>query len=235
MADERPNPSEVKGHGTTSSLREPHAKGGKSEVYKATLVREPDKYNKWQESKIPVAVKKLRFDDDVDQDKAAKAFVRELGVLDGLNHPNVAKLLGFVEDLDRNIAWLVSTWEPNGNVREFLLSAKCTIPERISLVSDHQSEEVPPEFTLPFGFQIRDTLEGLVYLHTREPPICHGDLKSFNILVNATYNAVITDFGSARFIKRESEDGLLPPSTLTLQTTNDTIPVTDNAPELVPN
>ncbi|KIO23964.1 hypothetical protein M407DRAFT_77464, partial [Tulasnella calospora MUT 4182] len=45
--------------------------------------------------------------------------------------------------------------------------------------------------------QIKDIFEGVKYLHTRRPPICHGDLKSFNILVSPSYRAVITDFGSA--------------------------------------
>lgn len=27
-------------------------------------------------------------------------------------------------------------------------------------------------------FQISDVARGLEYLHSREPPICHGDLKS---------------------------------------------------------
>ncbi|KIO21342.1 hypothetical protein M407DRAFT_218911, partial [Tulasnella calospora MUT 4182] len=39
---------------------------------------------------------------------------------------------------------------------------------------------------------------GLSYLHSRKPPICHGDLKSLNILVSPSYRAIITDFGSAR-------------------------------------
>ncbi|KIO23773.1 hypothetical protein M407DRAFT_51327, partial [Tulasnella calospora MUT 4182] len=43
-----------------------------------------------------------------------------------------------------------------------------------------------------------DVLKGVEYLHTRQPPICHGDLKSLNVLVNSSYHAVITDFGSAR-------------------------------------
>ncbi|KAG8990855.1 hypothetical protein FRB90_001596 [Tulasnella sp. 427] len=53
--------------------------------------------------------------------------------------------------------------------------------------------------------KIQDMLEGVVYLHTRDPPICHGDLKSLNILVNASYRAVITDFGSARAVKESTQ------------------------------
>ncbi|KIO29550.1 hypothetical protein M407DRAFT_227302, partial [Tulasnella calospora MUT 4182] len=49
--------------------------------------------------------------------------------------------------------------------------------------------------------QIKDTFEGLTYLHSRKPPICHGDLKSLNILVSSSYRAIITDFGSARKAK----------------------------------
>ncbi|KIO17100.1 hypothetical protein M407DRAFT_85297, partial [Tulasnella calospora MUT 4182] len=41
---------------------------------------------------------------------------------------------------------------------------------------------------------------GLEYLHSRKPPICHGDLKSLNILVSSSYRAIITDFGSARVL-----------------------------------
>ncbi|KIO23038.1 hypothetical protein M407DRAFT_27460 [Tulasnella calospora MUT 4182] len=43
-----------------------------------------------------------------------------------------------------------------------------------------------------------DILNGLEYIHCQTPSICHGDLKSHNILINSSYHAVITDFGSAR-------------------------------------
>ncbi|KIO19000.1 hypothetical protein M407DRAFT_61371, partial [Tulasnella calospora MUT 4182] len=69
-------------------------------------------------------------------------------------------------------------WEPNGNVREFLANAKPTA----------------------YICQIQDMFGGLGYLHTREPPIRHGDLKSLNILVSSSYEAIITDFGSARLV-----------------------------------
>lgn len=70
------------------------------------------------------------------------------------------------------------------------------------------------------------------YLHNRQPPICHGDLKSvslrsrrskdralmantqLNILVNSSYRALITDFGSARIkgnVVGSEEDALKQP------------------------
>ncbi|KIO23594.1 hypothetical protein M407DRAFT_77889 [Tulasnella calospora MUT 4182] len=49
--------------------------------------------------------------------------------------------------------------------------------------------------------------DGLEYLHTRQPPICHGDLKSLNILVSSSCNAIITDFGSARVLSGEDNRG----------------------------
>ncbi|KAG8938026.1 hypothetical protein FRC00_001929, partial [Tulasnella sp. 408] len=77
-------------------------------------------------------------------------------------------------------AWIIVPWKENGNVREFLQSGEWDIPERVSL--------------------IQDVACGLEYLHTRQPPICHGDLKPLNILVNTSYRAIITDFGAARII-----------------------------------
>ncbi|KIO20587.1 hypothetical protein M407DRAFT_81401 [Tulasnella calospora MUT 4182] len=103
-----------------------------------------------------------------------QSFVNELSIRTALSHPNIAQFIGFVEDAQKGDAWIVSPWEENGNVREFLqhLNQLCA--------------------------QIRDVGEGVDYLHTRQPPICHGDLKSLNILVNSSFRAVITDFGSAR-------------------------------------
>lgn len=48
---------------------------------------------------------------------------------------------------------------------------------------------------------INDVVAGVGYLHSREPPIWHGDLKSLNILVNDESRAVVTDVGSARVLQ----------------------------------
>ncbi|KAG8961306.1 hypothetical protein FRC00_012661, partial [Tulasnella sp. 408] len=129
---------------------------------------------------IKYAIKKLNWDhEDTEASvKFFKSFVNELSLMAELSHPNIIELVGFVEDMEKYDAWIVLPWEANGNVREFLQSGEWDIPERISL--------------------IKDVVNGVEYLHTREPPICHGDLKSLNILVNSSNNAVITDFGSAR-------------------------------------
>ncbi|KIO20728.1 hypothetical protein M407DRAFT_45985, partial [Tulasnella calospora MUT 4182] len=105
-------------------------------------------------------------------------FSHEVCLLNDLSHPRIVKLIGFVEDARSGIAWIILPWEKNGNLREFILSGNWQLPERISL--------------------IHDVTSGIDYLHSREPPICHGDLKSLNILVNSEGQAALTDFGSAR-------------------------------------
>ncbi|KAG8952164.1 hypothetical protein FRC04_005164 [Tulasnella sp. 424] len=162
-------------------------RGGKGDVSLAMLKR-----NASAQEEI-VAVKQLRPDSELNEDKFSKAFAHEVDLLAGLAHPNIVQLIGFVEDLENDKAWVVFPWEANGNVREFLASGEWEIPERLSLLVD--------------------TFSGLEYLHNRQPPICHGDLKSYldktirklNILVSSTYRATITDFGSARFRKKSSE------------------------------
>ncbi|KAG8899610.1 hypothetical protein FRC00_001225 [Tulasnella sp. 408] len=131
-----------------------------------------------------LAIKKFKWGgtDSEQSAKSFKSFVNELSLIATLSHRNIAPCVGFVEDVRKGVAWIVSVWEPNGNIREFLQSGEWEIPERISL--------------------IQDIAAGVEYLHSREPPICHGDLKSgatqLNILVNSSHKALITDFGSAR-------------------------------------
>ncbi|KIO18144.1 hypothetical protein M407DRAFT_84245, partial [Tulasnella calospora MUT 4182] len=93
-------------------------------------------------------------------------------------HPGVAKFLGFCADFDRKEAWLISPWEPYGNVSEFIAGRELEVPEKLSLAFD--------------------TIDALVFLHQLDPPVCHGDIKSPNVLVNLECRAVLCDFGLAR-------------------------------------
>ncbi|KAG8928715.1 hypothetical protein FRC01_005510 [Tulasnella sp. 417] len=133
--------------------------------------------------KTIVAVKKLKIEKETDLQRVLGLALRESEFLFKLSHPNVVKIQGFVEDLSAHKVWLIFPWEENGNLRDFLPSGEWEIPERISLIND---------VTL-----------GLDYLHRQQPPIYHGDLKSLNILVTSECHALITDFGSARYLRND--------------------------------
>ncbi|KAG9042995.1 hypothetical protein FS837_010148 [Tulasnella sp. UAMH 9824] len=184
----------------------------------------------------PVAVKKMKLktqDDTVrilGELSFAQFTLREAEFLVKLSHQNVIKLEGIVEDVSNGVIWLVFPWEGNGTLKDFVASQGWEIPERISLIND--------------------VAKGVAHLHSRNPPISHGDLKSINILVNSEYRAVITDFGSARHPvvnrpnkKREQTDTEFQPAPslkATLDPSTNTITLTCNhytlrwaAPELL--
>ncbi|KIO33113.1 hypothetical protein M407DRAFT_17978 [Tulasnella calospora MUT 4182] len=133
-----------------------------------------------------VAVKKLKIPADKNLERLLGLAFREAGFLVKLSHRNIVGLEGFVEDVSEGIIWLVFPWEANGNLRDFIASQDWEIPERIWLIND--------------------VARGVEYLHSQNPPICHGDLKSVNILVNSNCCALITDFGSARRVREGDPD-----------------------------
>ncbi|KAG9017052.1 hypothetical protein FRB90_001990 [Tulasnella sp. 427] len=165
---------------TSGNLR-----GGHADVQIGTLLRNSKSGN--QGGPTTVAVKKIRCDPNGIAENAGerllRLFVNELRILSKLEHSNIVKIIGFVEDSTTATTWLIFPWEENGNLRAFLQAAAWDIPERIQEVA-----------------------HGLEYLHTRDPPICHCDLKSLNVLVTSRHSAVITDFGSARMLRVPSSE-----------------------------
>lgn len=63
-----------------------------------------------------------------------QVFALEVSLLNDLSHPNIVKVIGFIEYAKNGIAWMVLPWEKNGNLREFVASAAWEFPERLSLV-----------------------------------------------------------------------------------------------------
>ena len=47
---------------------------------------------------------------------------------------------------------------------------------------------------------LTDVARGLVYLHTRNPPVVHRDLSARNILLTSSLTAKISDLGNARIV-----------------------------------
>ncbi|TFK35601.1 kinase-like domain-containing protein [Crucibulum laeve] len=174
------------------------AYGGFSDIYLGV----------WDDGYSPlpkIAIKLLRAftRQDVDLDRARKRLNREVNVWKRLQHPNIAEFLGVSFPMGGRPA-LVMRWYENG-----------TAPEYLKLHLDANK----------FRF-VLDVASGLEYLHTRQPPVIHGDLKGNNTLVSDDSKVVLTDFGLSRLVEE-----------LTVQSGNTTNSIAGSirwqAPELI--
>ena len=106
-------------------------------------------------------------------------FVNEAMLVAKLRHPNIVHLLGVV------LGPMPGTTLTHGLVTELM---SCSLHDRI-----HDTEfELPVAKLAPMALDIG---RGMAYLHSREPPVLHRDLKSANILVDSALRLKITDFG----------------------------------------
>lgn len=82
----------------------------------------------------------------------SQAFTRELLVWSSLKeHPGIANFLGFYADLERAEGWLLSPWEPNGNVSEFVKKYNLEVPEKLSLVRRAGVSQLLHRLAYPLG------------------------------------------------------------------------------------
>ncbi len=107
-------------------------------------------------------------------------YQRECQLMAGLRHPNITQFLGLCF-LERSELPLL-------------------VMERLEMSVDDLLE-CYPNIPLPVKISIlTDTGSGLVYLHSRGPPIVHRDLTARNILLTSSLTAKITDMGNSRMV-----------------------------------
>lgn len=123
---------------------------------------------------IQVAVKEL-----IDT-SAEAAFAAEIELLAELRHPNVLGFLGV--SLDGSQLVLLTEFCEMGSLHDLLSQDLCA-----SLVIR----------------MMAGAAKGMAYLHALDPPIVHQDLKPANLLVTATYECKIADFGLAHLQGRD--------------------------------
>ncbi|KAI4366665.1 hypothetical protein MLD38_022512 [Melastoma candidum] len=108
-----------------------------------------------------------------------KEWIAEISYLGNLRHPNLVKLIGYcIEDEQR---LLVYEFMPRGSLENHLF--RRSLP-------------------LPWSIRIKIALaaaRGLAFLHEEaERAVIYRDFKTSNILLDADYNAKLSDFGLAK-------------------------------------
>ncbi|KAL5710206.1 non-specific serine/threonine protein kinase [Ranunculus cassubicifolius] len=111
------------------------------------------------------------------------AFQSELAFLSRLHHKHLVGLVGFCEEKDERL--LVYEYMKNGAIYDHLHSKNNT----------DKSSSVLNSWKMRIKVSL-DAARGIEYLHNYAvPPIIHRDIKSSNILLDATWTARVSDFG----------------------------------------
>ncbi|KAI0496073.1 hypothetical protein KFK09_022380 [Dendrobium nobile] len=118
-------------------------------------------------------------------DHHKRVFCREMELHSRLHHRHLVAFRGFcVERCER---FLVYEYMENGSLKDYL----------------HSSEKTPLTWEIRIQIAI-DVANALEYLHFYcDPPLCHRDIKSSNILLDKNFLAKVADFGLAHASTRD--------------------------------
>ncbi|AQK94602.1 putative serine/threonine-protein kinase PBL23 [Zea mays] len=142
--------------------------GGFGRVYKGCI---PDTME-------VIAVKQL----DKDGLQGNREFLVEVLMLSLLHHPNLVTLVGYSTDCDQRI--LVYEYMSLGSLQDHLLD----LSPKSQPLSWHTRMKIAV-----------GAARGIEYLHeVANPPVIYRDLKASNILLDASFNAKLSDFGLAK-------------------------------------
>ena len=123
----------------------------------------------------------LRFGSEDEVRNITEKFVRECCLMSSLRHPHVVQFLG--------VCFLPGSRLPALVMEKFMVSL-------------HDLLETNPNIPLPTKCSIlHDVARGLLYLHSRAPPIIHRDLTAKNVLLNSGMVAKLADLGVARIVE----------------------------------
>lgn len=124
---------------------------------------------------LTVAVKTLNHDGL----QGHKEWVAEVDFLGNLQHPHLVKLVGYCIEDDQRL--LVYEFMPRGSLENHLFRKSLPLPWSIRM-------------KIALG-----AANGLAFLHEEaERPVIYRDFKTSNILLDADYNAKLSDFGLAK-------------------------------------
>ncbi|XP_010263510.1 PREDICTED: probable receptor-like protein kinase At1g49730 isoform X2 [Nelumbo nucifera] len=129
-----------------------------------------------------VAVKRMNKVSEQGEDE----FCREMELLGRLHHRHLVALRGFC--VEKHERFLMYEYMENGSLKDHL----------------HSPDKTPLSWSTRIQIAI-DVANALEYLHFYcDPPLCHRDIKSSNILLDENFVAKVADFGLAHASKTGS-------------------------------
>ncbi|XP_062509749.1 uncharacterized protein LOC134185881 [Corticium candelabrum] len=128
---------------------------------------------------LTVAVKTLKCPED---ENDVYEFEREIQFMQTMRHSNIVMFLGAGKFSDKDTPFIVIEYLEDGSVRDLLDKVDQVITVRQKLCF------------------CADVAKGMSFLHTRNPPRIHRDLKCSNVLVSRNGTIKIADFGLGRQI-----------------------------------
>ena len=117
---------------------------------------------------------------NIGAEEIASKYVEECQLMSDLRHPHLVQFLG--------VCFL-----PNSTLPVLVM-------ERLLTSLDDLLEHNPD---IPLSLKrsiLADVARGLIYLHSRSPPVIHRDLSANNVLLNSAMVAKISDLGNARIV-----------------------------------
>ncbi|XP_021278882.1 probable serine/threonine-protein kinase PBL17 isoform X1 [Herrania umbratica] len=145
--------------------------GGFGVVYKGVI----DENTRPGYKSTAVAVKEL----NPDGFQGDREWLAEVNYLGQLSHPNLVKLIGYCCEDEHRL--LVYEYMASGSLEKHLfrrVGCSLTWSKRMKIALD--------------------AAKGLAFLHGAERPIIYRDFKTSNILLDADFNAKLSDFGLAK-------------------------------------
>ncbi|XP_058772932.1 serine/threonine-protein kinase STY46 isoform X2 [Vicia villosa] len=111
-------------------------------------------------------------------EETLRDYKKEVDIMKRLRHPNVLLFMGAIYSQERHA--IVTELLPRGSLFR-------------TLHKNNQTFDIRRHLRMAL-----DVARGMNYLHHRNPPIVHRDLKSSNLLVDKNWNVKVGDFGLSK-------------------------------------
>ncbi|GAB4822726.1 hypothetical protein N2152v2_009772 [Parachlorella kessleri] len=150
---------------------------------------------------IDIAWSKIEASNNHLSHEQMKKIVEEISYGLGLDHPHVIRCYQCWEDTEAGCINMVTEFFTSGNLRDYRQRHKSLDIKAVKKWS-------------------RQILLGLAYLHAREPPVVHGDLRCDKVYINGHTGAIsIGDLGLAVLVPKRFSPGVMPEGDLPNQYT----------------